>query len=95
MVTVGVLVRAELASVHDVEARLAALEGVTTLELEEPGSIGLVISEESLDSAYATLCDRVKTTDGVLAAYPLHTQLEPTSGPELKDEPTPEPQFKG
>ncbi len=83
MVAVGVLVRSELASVPRVKEQLGALEGVTTLDLEELGAIGLVIQSDTLDAAHATLRDEVQATPGVLAAYPLHTQLEPVSWDEL------------
>ncbi len=78
MVTAGILVRTAPDSIQEVEARLAALQGVSTLELEEPGAIGLVIEGDSLDAIHATLCDEVQGTEGVLAAWPVHTQLEAT-----------------
>lgn len=77
MVTVGVLVRADLNFTEEVEARLAALDGVTTVELQEIGSIGLVIEGETLDEVHSRLCDDVQAARGVLAAWPLHVQLEP------------------
>jgi nitrate reductase NapAB chaperone NapD len=94
MVTVGVLVRANLDSVAEVEARLAAIEGVTTLKLEEPGTIGLVIQGQSINDAHDKLCDQVQRVEGVLTAWPVHMQLEPdstspaTASPSL-DIPTP------
>lgn len=78
MVTIGVLVRAELDSIDEVQGRLAALDGVTTIELEDRDSIGLVICGETLDDAHKKLCEDVQRTTGVLAAWPLHVQLENT-----------------
>jgi|GEM_PF-1995433 len=77
MVTIGVLVRAELGSIGEVESRLAALDGAITIELEERGSIGLVLRGESLDQLYEKLRGEVQATRGVLAAWPVHVQLEP------------------
>ena len=76
MVSVGVLVRVESDSLREVDSALGEIPGVTTLELEEPGSIGIVIEAPDLDSAHSLLCDRVQRTAGVLAAWPIHTQLE-------------------
>jgi len=86
MVTVGVLVRVENESLRDVELALNAIPGVSTLELEEAGSIGLVIEAPDLDAAHSLLCDQVQRTAGVLAAWPIHTQLE-TQPPDASSQP--------
>lgn len=94
MVTVGVLVRAAVDATSDVRRRLAALEGVETLELEEPGTLGLVLSGESLDELHAKLTTEIQTTEGVLVAWPVHTQLEGDPADLERDETKDEPQVK-
>ncbi len=77
MITVGVLVRALQSDLPAIEQRLAALPSVLqTLELEEPGSLGLVLAGEDLDAAHTALTQEVQRVEGVLAAWPLHAELD-------------------
>jgi nitrate reductase NapAB chaperone NapD len=77
MITVGVLVRALHSELGVIEQRLGALPSVVqTLELEEPGSLGLVLQAEDLDAVHAALTREVGGVEGVLAAWPLHAELE-------------------
>ena len=75
MVTIGVLVRVDESTAGKVELGLNAIEGVKTLALEQPGTLGAVIRAADLDQAHATLCNRVQRVEGVLCAWPVHTQL--------------------
>ncbi len=76
MVTIGVLVRVDEATSPGVEQRLNEIPGVGTFELEEPGTVGVLIQARDLDDAHDSLCRRVRAVDGVLCAWPVHTQLE-------------------
>jgi len=78
-VTVGVLVRTAIDPPDDLGDRLSALPGVSTVELEEEGSIGLVLQGESLDEAHDRLRDEVQSLEGVLAAWPVHLEFPPTT----------------
>lgn len=85
MVTVGVLVRAAQEQLGAVTERLAALEGVVeTLPLEQPGTLGLVLAGADLDVVHRLLTERVARAEGVLAAWPVHTEF-----PDLADPPVP------
>ncbi len=76
MITVGVLVRAHEEDLDSVEKQLLELEDVTgSIELEEPGTIGIVLQGSSLNEVHLALTERVQRIEGVLAAWPLHTEL--------------------
>jgi nitrate reductase NapAB chaperone NapD len=96
MVTVGVLVRAEFEELRLVENRLAKLSSVSqTIELEEPGALGLVLQGDSLDAVHAALTEEVQRTEGVLTAWPLHAELDDSpgaaSGPQYRTSSDPDP----
>ena len=75
MVTVGVFVRAEIEEIDQVAGRLQALESVSTFELEDPGGIGVLLEGLDADEAYLKLTGEVMAVEGVLAAWPIHTEL--------------------
>ena len=77
MTVVGVLVRVELDSADEVKCRLSDLEGVSTIPLEEPGTLGLVIEAASIDAAHEKLQAEVQATEGVLTAWPVEMHLTP------------------
>jgi len=86
MTAIGVFVRAEPGQLEEVRERLASIEGVETLELEEPGALGLVLKADDLRAAHELLANRVETTPGVLCAWPVHTEVE---GSRVADDPPP------
>lgn len=76
MVTVGVFVRAVPAELELVAQRLEELDGVLeVLALEEPGALGVVLRASDLDDAHAAVTRRLRAVEGVLVAWPLHTEL--------------------
>lgn len=75
MVTVGVFVRAEIDEIGQVAERLDALESVSTFELEDPGALGVLLQGLDADEAYLKLTQEVMAVEGVLAAWPIHTEL--------------------
>lgn len=82
MVTLGVLIRIEANTLSEVESSLNALAGVTTLPLEEAGTLGAIVHAPNLDAAHSMLCDRIQKTEGVLCAHPIHTELASTNQEE-------------
>jgi nitrate reductase NapAB chaperone NapD len=87
MTAIGVFVRAQPGQLEEVRERLALIEGVQTLELEEPGTLGLVLVADDLRSAHELLANRVEKTAGVLCAWPIHAEVEPSQ----LDQETPSP----
>ncbi|MDF1839571.1 MAG: chaperone NapD [Planctomycetota bacterium] len=86
MTAIGVFVRAEPGQLNEVRDRLASIEGVETLELEEPGALGLVLKADDLRAAHELLANRVEQTPGVLCAWPVHTEVE---GSRVRADPPP------
>ncbi len=76
MVTVGVFVRAWSEQLNEVAGRLDALDGVSTFDLEDPGGIGVLLQGFEPDEAYEKLTGEVMAVEGVLAAWPVHTELD-------------------
>ena len=72
MVTIGVLVRFE-GELVDVEERLRGLAGVETLSLEESQTLGALIHTETLEQAHTKLVCEMQSVEGVLCAWPVHT----------------------
>ncbi len=75
MTIVGVLVRVEEIHSADVAKRLEALDGVSTFDVEQPSSLGVLLEAEDLDSAHAILREKIEPTEGVLAAWPVHSDF--------------------
>lgn len=83
MVVIGLFVRVDRECAPDVEERLAQLDGATLFPLETPGAVGLLLRAADPDDGYRRLNDELLAVPGVLAAWPLHTELaaDPASEP--------------
>jgi nitrate reductase NapAB chaperone NapD len=79
MTVVGIIVRAEAERFEEVRAQLAALEGVQTIELEEPGCLGLVLEADGLKQAHDRLRGEIERTPGVLTAWPVQVHHDSDS----------------
>lgn len=74
MVTVGVHVRTMPGCERGVMLELERLEGIDPIVLEEPGALGILISDDDLESAHARLRDQVTRLKDVLVAWPVHLE---------------------
>ncbi len=79
MTVVGVLVRVDLDSSDQVERNLSELNGVSTVQMEEPGTLGLVIEAEDINAVHEKLTSEVRATEGVLTAWPVEMHFNPES----------------
>ncbi len=76
MVVVGAYARVETAAAVEVRARLAAVGGVSTFDLDEPGKVGLLIEAASVAAAHARLCGELAEVPGVLGVWPVFVGAE-------------------
>jgi len=81
MTIVGILVRLEEEHRAEVAERLSAIEGVSTFEVEQPGSLGALLEAPDLDRAHAILREQIEPTEGVLAAWPVHSDFSDDEPP--------------
>jgi hypothetical protein len=72
LVTVGVHVRTRLGCERSVALALGEFHGIEPIELEEPGTLGVLIRDETLESAQARLREEVTRLENVLVAWPIH-----------------------
>lgn len=77
MAVVGAYARIDRSEEALVPARLEALEGVSTFNLDEPGKLGVLIEAESLDAAHALLLQSIEKLEGVLGVFPVYAHAEP------------------
>ena len=75
MITVGILVRVADRSEKRVTAQLEALEGVSTIELEQAGSVGCVIQAPSAEAATDLMRRDIESLTDVLCAWPVQIEL--------------------
>jgi len=75
MVTVGAYVRVPAGDEATVREALDRLDGVSTFALEGPGKVGVLLEAPNLDEAHTILVGPVRSTDGVLAAWPVYAHF--------------------
>jgi len=56
--------------------RLCSLAGVTTFDLAEPDTIGLLVEAATLDDAYAVVTRDLPAIDGVVGVWPVFVHDE-------------------
>ncbi len=77
MLTVGVFARAEPAQSESLKRMLQPPTCLEVLDLEEEGTLGLVVQASDADAAHAWLQDESRKMPGVLCAWPVHSELAP------------------
>jgi nitrate reductase NapAB chaperone NapD len=63
--------------VDEVRSQLAAMEGITLFDLDDPGKIGLIVESANLDEAHYTIMHQIRKTEGVLGIWPIYANFEP------------------
>ncbi|MAE28530.1 MAG: hypothetical protein QF724_09320 [Planctomycetota bacterium] len=81
MNTVGIFIRLDPILAPVARERLAALPDSGVVDLEGPGTLGLVLTVPDLDTAHTRLRREVRTIPGVLVAWPMHAHFS-TGRPE-------------
>ena len=76
MVVVGAFARVEVDDVDATRCRLAALDGVTTFDLDRPEKVGVLIEADDLDDAHARLTTQVQRVEGVMGVWPVYVSNE-------------------
>ena len=85
MAVVGAFLRVDAESQDTIRQRLSELDGVSLLDVGEPGKVGLVIEAANMDEAHARLRDDIQGLDGVLGAWPVYANFEPEEDEDEED----------
>ncbi|MHC4943593.1 MAG: hypothetical protein ACYTG7_11305 [Planctomycetota bacterium] len=80
MALVGAFARIDPRMMGQVVDELAALGGVETFDLDDPGKVGILIASSDLDAAHETLTRKVRAVEGVWGAWPVFVHHE--GGPQ-------------
>lgn len=84
MVIVGAFARVETTDVEGTRRRLAALDGVSTFDLDRPEKVGVLIEADDLDDAHARLTTQVQRVEGVMGVWPVYVNNE--DDPDLQQD---------
>lgn len=79
-VVLGVLARVDRRTRDAVEQHLTGRAGVSVFAVDDPCQMGILIEEDGLPAAEATLRDWVQTTPGILGAWPVFLHDESNAG---------------
>jgi len=77
-VMIGALARVDLEKQETIRARLDALEGIETFDLDERERIGVLVEGRSIEQAHARLRSQVEVADGVLGVWPVSLETDGT-----------------
>ena len=72
MTIVGAYLRVREPQIAAARQGLGAMAGVTTFDLDEPGTIGVLVEAATLDDAHAVVTRDLPAIDGVLGVWPVY-----------------------
>ncbi len=75
-VVVGALARVDVDRRQETRARIEALEGFTTFDVEDPLKLGVLIEATTLEEAHARFVSQLTSVDGVLGAWPVSVDID-------------------
>ena len=76
MATVGAYVRIDTEDLAAIRDQLALLDGVEPFDLDQPGTLGVIVEAKDIDTAHAMLTEQVRAVAGVHGAWPLYVNIE-------------------
>jgi nitrate reductase NapAB chaperone NapD len=76
MATVGAYVRIDTEELANIRDQLSRLNGVEPFDLEQPGTLGVIVEAKDIDAAHAMLTEQVRAIAGVHGAWPLYVNIE-------------------
>jgi hypothetical protein len=82
MVLLGVLARIDAPEHDRVCGALDQLPGVSSFSVGETQRVGILVERETIEEAHAALSSEVGRVPGVMAAWPVFSHIESTSGGE-------------
>ncbi len=76
MATVGAYVRIDTEDQAAIRSQLSRIDGVEPFDLDQPGTLGLIVEAEDIDTAHAMLTGQIRAVNGVHGAWPLYVNIE-------------------
>ena len=76
MATVGAYVRINTDDRSAIRDQLSRIDGVEPFDLDQPGTLGLIVEAKNIDTAHAMLTGQVRAVHGVHGAWPLYVNIE-------------------
>jgi len=76
MATVGAYVRFDTEKRAAIREQLSRIDGVEPFDLDRPGTLGLIVEADDIETAHAMLTRQVRAVDGVHGVWPLYVNIE-------------------